>query len=183
MAKKETQNTKEQIFWAIFESVIQLEVIKGYGKWKITDLSRISKVSRPLIYYYFGKSKDEIIRTAVDYLGAEYFGLSESRLKMWASGQLTESVLISLHLSQKSPFTHVYYMTRRLQQNEIGKILRDYEKQFRSKIKLYFADLDEAGVDGMAGTLFGLVAYPGLTDDGVRKSIHFICKDLKLRGS
>ncbi len=182
MTKSNKVKSKEDSFLAIFEAVVQLEVTRGPGRWKLTDLARISKVTRPLIYYYFGKSKTDIVMTAVEYLGEEYFGISEHRLKMWDEGRLVETVLISRHLNQKAPYGLLFYMTRRTHDNDIGKKLREYEKRYRKKLADFFPKLDAKGVDAIAGVLFGLVTFPDLTDDAVRKSIEVLTVDLQLFG-
>jgi AcrR family transcriptional regulator len=174
MANKVSSKSKEEIFWSVFEAVIQLEATKGFGKWKVTDLSRLSKVSRPLIYYYFGKSKESILETAVDFMGEEYFGLSDARMKMWDQGQLVESILISRRMCQKAPYGLLFYMTRRNMQNSIGERMREFEKRYRKKLAEFFPQLAAVGNDGMAGVIFGLVTFPDLTEDGVVKSIQFI---------
>ena len=156
--------------------MIRLEILKGASNWRLTDLARASKVSRPLIYYYFGKSKEEIIHTAVDFLGEEYFGLSERRFKKWKEGKLIDSILETRRMAQHSPFVHVFYTTRRHLDNEVGIKLRDFEKRFRLKISQFFPQLSKAGNDGMAAVLFGLVAFPDLTDEGVEQSLKAIMK-------
>lgn len=180
LVQRSVQRSKEEIFWAVFEAVIHLEVTKGAGRWKVTDVARFSKISRPLIYYYFGKSKEQILLTAVDFLGEEYFGLSEARMKMWDRGELVETILMSRRLCQSAPHGLVFYMTRRNFQNEIGERLREFEKRFRAKLSTFFPALKPAGKDGMAGVIFGLVTFPDLTEDGVRKSIQVIRDELKL---
>ena len=46
---------KDQVRSRVLQAVIAAEVAKGHLKWKVSDLARHAKVSRPLIYYHFGE--------------------------------------------------------------------------------------------------------------------------------
>ena len=52
---------KDETYWKILDAVIALEIRRGHQKWTISELSRLSGITRTLIYYYFGKSKLEIL--------------------------------------------------------------------------------------------------------------------------
>lgn len=77
----------------ILYRVVALETTKGHLKWKVSDLARLAKVSRPLVYYHFGKTKRAILLRCVELIAEEYFGFSEERRRMRSEGRLVESVL------------------------------------------------------------------------------------------
>src|SRR5262249_15127056 len=75
----------------ILEAMLLLENEKGHLRWKISDVARVAKVSRTLVYYYFGRTKQELLETGVELLGEEYFGLTEEREKLLHEGKGWES--------------------------------------------------------------------------------------------
>jgi|SRR6185312_3266331 len=174
------QKSKDEIFWAIFDAVIKLDITKGHMGWSISDIARTSGVSRPLIYYYFGKSKENIMQTAVDYLGKEYFGLSDERMDLWKNRNIFESVSRSRKLWQKSPYSYSFYVMRRDLQNPIGETIRDLEKKYEEKLKMFYPHATRDMHDTVTAVIFGLAVSPTLTDDGLRNAVKIIEQYLAL---
>jgi AcrR family transcriptional regulator len=182
MAKKKTtaggetkdQKSKDEIFWAIFDSIIKLDITKGHMGWSISDVSRVSGISRPLIYYYFGKSKENIMQTAVDYLGKEYFGLSEDRMELWKQRNIYESVSRSRKLWQKSPYSYSFYVMRRDLQNPVGETIRDLEKKYEEKLRSFYPSASRNMHDAVTAVLFGLAVSPTLTEDGLKNAVQIV---------
>lgn len=171
-ARNETpQRSKEEIYWAVLDAVIRLDIQQGHLMWKITELARASKIGRPLIYYYFGKSKEEILKTAIQFLGEEYFGLSSERLKLWKAGQVFENVLRSRLLCQKAPYVPVYYLTRRHLDSFVGKSLRSFESRYRKKLEGYSPNLSPSEIAACAAVLFGLAAAPDVSEEGLKSTL------------
>lgn len=173
-------NTKDEIYSAVFDTLIRLDVQKGHMSWKISDLARLSKVSRPLIYYYFGKSKDSIMQTAIEFLGAEYFGLSKERLQMWKDGNVVESILKSRNLCLKAPYVPVFYLLRRGLDSEVGKALRGFEVKHQAKIQSFYPNISADSIRAMSAVFFGLAAAPDLTEEGVRSSLKIVQANIRL---
>jgi hypothetical protein len=167
-------NSKDEIYSAVFDTLIRLDVQRGHMSWKISDLARLSKVSRPLIYYYFGKSKEKIMQTAIEFLGAEYFGLSDERLQFWKNGNVVESILKSRNLCLKAPYVPVFYLLRRGLDSDVGKALRDFEVRHQAKIRFFYPNISEDSIRAMSAVFFGLVAAPDLTEEGVRFSLKIV---------
>lgn len=181
MKEKPAQKSKQDIYWAVLDCVIRLDVQRGHMAWKITDISRYSQISRPLIYYYFGKSKESIMKTAIEFLGEEYFGLSEERLNLWKSGKVVESVLRSRVLCQKAPYVHLFYMFRRNMESVVGETLRQYEDRYRKKIQEYCPNLSKDSAEALSAVLFGLVAMPEISDKGVMNAVEMIEKNIAFK--
>lgn len=173
--------TKEEIYWAVLDSVIRLDILKGHLAWKISDLARSSNISRPLIYYYFGSSKEVIMKTAIGFLGEEYFGLSEERLKLWKEGKVVESVLRSRVLCQKAPYVHFFYLLRRDLQSFVGEELRSYEGRYRAKLHQFYPDLTKDSIDALSAVFFGLAAVPEISEQGVRNALEIIQGNLPFK--
>lgn len=162
---------KDKAYWSILDAVIRLEVSKGHLSWKVTDLARISKVARPLIYYYFGKSKKEIVDTALKIIGDEFFGLSDARMKMWAEGKILQSVKKTRELLVLAPHVSEFYFHWRHKPGEISDALVELEKRHRKKIKKLYPGCTETHVDVIFAALFGLILTPKIQDKAIEALI------------
>lgn len=171
MSKTETggdlgnRETKDQIFWKILKAAMSLDSKKGYLKWTIAELSRKCRVPRPSIYYYFGKEKKEILLSAVRILGEECFGLSPSRLALWKSGKSFESVRLSRQFLQEHHELIAFYFSQRDKDHDVGNALRELERKYHEKFKLYMPSKNLKEQEKMAALLFGMVFMPGLNDE------------------
>jgi AcrR family transcriptional regulator len=155
---------KDSQYWSVLDHVVRLEVAKGHQRWKITDLARASGVGRPLIYYYFGKSKATILEAAMKAIGDEFFGLSAERLQLWESGEIKQSVLRTRELMQKAPHVPQFYFHWRHQKNPIGDQLKQFEKRYTQKLKRLRPELNTIQAQALFAVFFGLVLVPELDE-------------------
>lgn len=153
---------KDKNYWSVLDAVIRLEVSRGHLAWKITDVSRMSGVTRPLIYYYFGKSKEEILQNALKLIGDEFFGLSKERLEMWAKGEVAESVKRTRQLLVLAPYVSEFYFHWRHQPGETADQLKDIEKRYRDKIARLYPHRSKTDIEAVFAIFFGLILYPDL---------------------
>ncbi|MBN8555626.1 MAG: TetR family transcriptional regulator [Deltaproteobacteria bacterium] len=130
----------------------------------MSELARVSGVKRPLIYYYFGKSKIEILREAVRLLGEEFFGLSKKRLSLWESGQIVESVRQTRVIADRAPYLGAFYLAHREKETDLGELIRKLERDQFKKIKRFFPKKSEEEIKLIWGVLFGLVFAPHVSD-------------------
>ena len=137
----------------------------------MSELSRQSKVTRSLIYYYFGKSKEGILQEAVKIIGEEFFGLNSHRIDLWEKGLIFESVLQTRQLMEKCPHMGTFYMVHREEQTAIGEYLRNLERDYKQKLRKYFAKTSEPGIEAIFGLFLGLVMSPGLSSEAVRLAV------------
>lgn len=165
---------KDQNYWKVLDAVIRLEVTKGHLLWKVTELSRLSGVGRPLIYYYFGKSKEEIVQTALKIIGDEFFGLSEERIEMWKRKEIAESVLRTRELMSKAPYVSVFFFHWRHKDGEIADHLKALEQRYKAKLETLMPGKSAAEMDAIFAALFGLTLLPELQDGSVRALIQKI---------
>ncbi len=159
-ANGRTKSRKDEAYWNILSAAIELETKKGFLKWTITELSRKSGVTRSLIYYYFGRSKMNILEEAVKLIGEEFIGLSERRIQMWKSGEFYQSVVEAYNMANRAPYLCNFYLSYRDRPNEIGERLRDLEGQLLRRIHHFLPTLEETQVRAIASIYFGLVFYP-----------------------
>lgn len=142
---------------------MRLEVVKGHLAWKISDVSRLSGVQRTLIYYYFGKSKDGILQTAMKSIGDELFGLNAERLQLWQEGKVRESIQMTRAHIAKAPHVVEFFFHWRFQKSPIQAMLLDLEKRDVAKFKMLFK-LKDADAQALYAVLFGLVIFPDLPE-------------------
>lgn len=172
--KKPPKLTKEEIFWQVMNAAITLDFQKGHQRWTISELSRLSKVSRPLIYYYFGKSRLGILMEAVKLVGEEFLGLSPQRLSMWQNKQLLESVHLSRKLYAENPQIGAFYLINRTKPTEIGLALKKLETEYLTKLGKFFPQISLDGRRAIHAALFGLVLTPDLTEEAVKQVVEAV---------
>ena len=156
---------KDKHFWQILDSVLRLEVVKGHLRWKISDVSRLAGVQRTLVYYYFGKSKEGILKSAMAVIGDEFFGLSPERLELWSQGKVRESILRTRELVKKAPHTTEFFFHWRHQKSDIQDVLIGLEKRYLSKLKRRFPELTDVDCRALYSIFFGLCNTPDLSDE------------------
>lgn len=151
---------KDEIFWQILNAAIELDFKKGHLKWTMTDLSRKSGITRSLIYYYFGRSKSEILKAGVKIVGEEFVGLTPDRMEAWKGDKFLESLSLARSIYEKSPFLCAFYLNNRNMDHEVGLALRDVEKSFISKLKENFPSARVDQINTLFAVYFGIVFSP-----------------------
>lgn len=66
------QTSKELRFLAVVVSALELITESGLQNFSISTLARKSKISRPWIYQYIGRTKSEVINVTIHHWG-QYF--------------------------------------------------------------------------------------------------------------
>ncbi len=171
--------TKDDTFWKVLNTAIVLDFNRGHLRWTMSELSRSSEITRSLIYYYFGKSKEGILKEAVKLVGEEFFGLNASRLALWEKGNIAKSVMATRELMQKSPQVMAFYMVHRMATTEIGDTLRNLEREYIGKIRNFFPGIDEDGVQAVFGLFLGLVMAPSMSDSAVESAVKVVLEVTK----
>lgn len=156
------ENSKDQQYWKVLDAVVRLEVTKGHLLWKISDVSRLSGVQRTLIYYYFGKSKANILKTAMRTIGDEIFALNTERMALWGAGKVRESILKTRAVIEKAPHVVEFFFHWRHQKSDVQDELLTLEKRNLAKIQKHFPHLNATEVKALYAVLFGLVVFPEL---------------------
>jgi AcrR family transcriptional regulator len=153
---------KDEVFWKVLNCAIELETKRGHQKWSITELSKRSGITRSLIYYYFGRSRLDILFAAAKIIGSEVFGLTQEKLKDWSLNRMVEAVAYNHRLNQRYPHLLSFYLTHRGRDSEIGEALRSYESQYFHKIQNLLPDHAPAQIEALWCLTFGLVVAPNL---------------------
>jgi AcrR family transcriptional regulator len=153
---------KDELFWRVFDSVIRLECTRGHLKWKMTDLSRMSGVTRTLIYYYFGKSKIELVQSAIKVIGGEFFGLDPSVHSSWERGDFLRSIELTRQLFRKAPYTGVFYLTQRQPGAVFQAEILDLERRYLQRLARFYPRASEEKLHLLFAALLGMVWLPDL---------------------
>jgi hypothetical protein len=169
---------KDASYWRILNAAILLDLRLGHQKWSLAQLARSGKVARSLIYYYFGRSKFDILVHAVKLIGYEVSGQSDLSHKLWQQGQIAESLIATRVLLAQSPALGTFYFVNRDKENEIGSLIRKHEEAFGRKISKYFPKLTPTEIKGLHALINGVVFTSWLKDDEVRDATKIILKGL-----
>lgn len=114
----------------ISETILRLEVNKGHLKWSISDVARFSEVSRPLIYYHFGKDKKELLAMSWKTMLSTMFS-TEEESKLGVKKRIA-SVVDKIN---KAPYLFVLFFLEKNSNSEIGKMIRQHEDKLFKEIK------------------------------------------------
>lgn len=155
-------------------AVIALEVSKGHLRWKIADLARKVRVSRPLIYYHFGKTKKGILEKSLDLVAEEFFGLTPERLQMLKSGRAEETLLISRKLFLDEPAFALFYLKWRMQKSPLQERLIEIEKRYQKTLQEHFPKMKPAEVRALHGILYAVVTAPFLDEEAIKGILKMI---------
>lgn len=154
-------------YWRVLDCVLRLEVCKGHHRWTMSELSRLSGVSRTLIYYYFGKSKPKIVQAAVKVLGDEFFGLKPERMKLWQEGRIRDSIMMTRELIKKAPHMPEFYFHWRHQTSEVGTELLEIESKYLDKLRRLRPELSVVQRRALFAVFFGLALAPTADPDSI----------------
>jgi AcrR family transcriptional regulator len=157
-------SSKDELFWKILDSAIRLECTRGHLKWKMTDLSRASGVTRSLIYYYFGQSKVALLKAAIQIIGEEFFGLDAYRHQLWEQGRVAESLRLTRELFKRAPYVGIFYQTQRQPGAVFYNEMIDLERRYIERLVRNKPELSRDEVLLLFATLFGLVTLHDLPD-------------------
>lgn len=163
---QEIQRVRDDRFFQILAGIIRLEMREGHLKWKISDLSRVTKTSRTLIYYYFGKSKEKMVQQALETISAEIFGFDPSRLALWNSGRHAEALIFSKTTAQKHPEIYEFFFYwRNRDQHPMGQYLKSVEQKYFQKLEATFPYLSKSQLRLLMSALYGYVLIGSTTDE------------------
>lgn len=160
-------NKKDKVYWAVLSATIELDLKKGHLKWTLSEVSRKSKVTRSLIYYYFGRSKINILEEACRVIGDELVGLSEERVRLWQEGQFLQSLAQSREVYDKAPFIPSFIQSHIRSSNVIGDNLRSMETRFLKKIETFFPHLTKPEILAIYSIYWGAVFAPACSNEAL----------------
>ncbi|MCB9092070.1 MAG: TetR/AcrR family transcriptional regulator [Halobacteriovoraceae bacterium] len=157
-------------FFAILNSVLELDVFKGHLKWTISDLARKSGMTRTLIYHYFSKDKLEILLESVHFFGKYLAGITDDKLAHYQQQDFIKGIQGTRNILMKFPYIILFYYYHRDKTNEVSQLIRSYESESIQKRKKFFPHLSESEIRTLYALQFGLSLCPNLEEGDLEKS-------------
>lgn len=161
------QRDRDETFWRVLNAALELDFKKGHLKWTMSELSRRSGITRSLIYYHFGRSKQAILEEAVQVIGEQLIGTTAERMEMWRSGDWTAAVMSARAIIEQSPSLVNFYLLHRDRPTEVGQHLRNLEASYYKKLETLFPQLPSAAVRGLHAFFFGVTFAPNVDETAV----------------
>jgi AcrR family transcriptional regulator len=174
----EKKYSKDDVYKAVLNAAIELDIQQGHLKWNYTTLARRSGISRSLIYYYFGKEKINILKEACLLFGEELAGIGDERMNAWKEGRIDIGLNKTRSMFKDYPYLVPFYFLYRTQENEIGDTIKRYENEGYQKRKHFFPELSDSELKVMFSFHLGLATFPGLNEDDVKLACDIIKKQL-----
>ncbi len=168
---KECGMNKETIFFKVLHSAIDLDYRKGHLKWTMSDLARKSGIKRPLIYYYFGKEKADILREAVRLVGEVITKIEDWRDLKAEERQQSAGLKRARQISQQLPNLASFYLDRRSENSCIGEELRTLERRFLDRLKIKYGRLSDQDARIITAVYQGFLFSPLLESEDYNRSI------------
>ena len=146
--------SKEEVYFAVCNSILKYEVSKGHMKWTLSDISRDSKVTRSLIYYYFGKEKKSILEESYKFITSIFFNVDVD--KTIGIKARIKQVLVDM---QSMPYLFVLYYLQKNKKTEFGNLIRDAEKAFLKSFKRDYPKLSDQEIQKVYLMELGAIAF------------------------
>jgi AcrR family transcriptional regulator len=153
---------KDQVRSRVLQAVMAAEVSKGHLKWKVSEIARFTGVSRPLIYYHFGKTKKEILNECLAVVAEDHYSLASERAKSLKPETILESLTRTRKMFLKNPSLVVFYQRARMQNSDIGRQLIAIEKRYQEKLKKSFPKMSADQIVGLHALFHGMITAPFL---------------------
>ncbi len=146
--------SKEEIYFSVCNAILRMEVAKGHLAWTLSDISRESKITRSLIYYYFGKEKEVVLAEAYKFIIANFFNIERS--KTHNIRERLQKVLIDL---QSMPYLLVLYYLEKQRDGDFGRMIKEAESLLLRNMQNEFPQFNEHEILEMYLKELGAIAY------------------------
>ncbi len=165
---KSAKDSKDQYIERIMEAIIELEITKGHLKWRMSDLSRVSGVTRSLLYYYFGQNKEHLLKQAVQYYTSEFLDFRLERYEKIRRGEIVDLIAISRKRLRKSPYLLQFYAKHRLEKTSVSAVFDQAEKAYFENLRATLPTRWRPFARILWAFVFGLAMQPNLTEEELR---------------
>lgn len=155
----------------LMNMVFSLECTKGHLKWRVSDLARLAGVSRPLIYYHFGKKKADILNSCIEVVAAEFYGFSEERRAMVQEGRLIDSLRETRAMFHQTPALVLFYLKWRTKRSPLQKTFIELERRYQEKLRAAFPNFSAVEIEPLHAILHGLASAPFLSEAGLQTAL------------
>ena len=160
----------------VLNQVLSLEVSKGHLKWKVSDLARMTGMSRPLIYYHLGNTKRAILENSMDLLAQEFYGLGGKRA---GTGEMSHRNLVDALIEAQAflaevPLLVVFYSKCRAGNSPLHKKFVEIEKRFQQKLARQFQNFNKIQIIALYSIIHGVVTSPFVSVESIREAVKLI---------
>ena len=162
-------NSKYEKTLRLSAQLIRLDVLHGHLGWKVTDLSRVSKVARSVIYETLGANKKAMLHFALKMVLEELYGLSIERQKAHQDLSGFDAFMRSRALVNSFPELLSFYFRGRDRKDEIGKMIQSYEKKYLAAVSQQTGVTDPSDLLFVRTVIHGVSLAPFLSDSEVRQ--------------
>lgn len=157
----------------IIIAVFNLEVSKGHFKWSISHIARSCKISRTLVYYYFGNTKQKILLNCLEALTRELYGLSEIRHD-FKKISLLDSLLACHDLYAQVPSYSVFCQKWSRKPSVYRDKYLELQKEYDEKLKMNFPRSTLKQRLSLRAYFYGLVAAPSFDRELISEAIQLL---------
>ncbi len=158
----------------IMRAVIRLEITQGHLKWKIADIAKISKISRPLIYYHFGNKKIDILLRCFETIADEFYGFSEERILLIKREGITASLKKTHSLYKNFPEYGVFYQKWRNKKSPLQDKYIQLEVRYQKKLQSIFPHFSKIKINTLHGIFHGIVTAPFMDENSIQEAIAWL---------
>lgn len=127
--------SKDEIYFAVCNAILKLEFENGHLKWTFAEVARHSKITRSLIYYYFGKNKDVVLQEAYKFIIDRFF------VSRPTSGTLAERIIRVIKDLQSMPYLHVLYYLQKNAKTDFARMIQEGEALLLKSLAQEFPNL------------------------------------------
>ncbi len=149
-----TTQSKEDIYFAVCNAILKMEVAKGHLKWTLSEISRESGITRSLIYYYFGKEKKTALEEAYKFIISHFFNIERTR-----SVGIRERLRQILIDVKKMPYLFVLYYLEKNAGSDVGQMIKEAESLLIKSLKQEFPQLSETQILEIYLKELGAITY------------------------
>jgi len=168
---------KHKNYYHVLNSCMILEIEHGHLNWTMSQLSRLAKLPRSVLYYHYGNDRKELVFEAVRFFGKHLAGFDNDKLRLYSEKKYTDSIALSRKAFLNSPAIVLFYFLHRNSDGEVGDLIRYYEKLLLDKLKLFFPNCSEAEIEALSTIFLGISISPYIKDNN---GISNVLKILKL---
>lgn len=170
----EMEKLENDKIFTLVNTILAFENQKGHLKWKVTEIARASKVSKSLVYYYLGSTKEQILDSCIRIGSEEFYGLTPERNAIIQSEGIIASIMYTRGIFLKNYAFNAFYLRWRLSPTDIGRKLQEYDVRYQEKLKLLFPHLNGTERLALQALFQGLVVAPELNEDALKSALSWL---------
>jgi AcrR family transcriptional regulator len=151
---KPANQSKEEIYFAVCNAILKMEFAKGHLKWTVSDIARESKITRSLVYYYFGKEKKDVLAEAYRFIISHFYNIERVKKTL-----LKERLAKTLKDVRAMPYLFILLYIEKGRDSDFGRMILRSEKALFEALKVEFPHLTETHILEIYMLQLGAMTY------------------------